>query len=132
MVQGAISATWRDDGLLQTGGAWSIPGVLMGGSQDIYLQYQNQTGGVRWYKGVWWLQADALNRSDTRYSAGGHSHSSPRIVALDHEPERISLIYYWQAQSGFALRFEATEDQLQPESRQRFAVGVVWQGDMFP
>ena len=48
-----------------------------GGSYDIYLQYRAE----HWQAGVWWLEADANNRSDSRYSSG-HSHGdSADIVA---------------------------------------------------
>jgi len=50
-----------------------------GGSFDAYLQHRGNHGRLSWYGGLWWLQADALNRQDDRYTAG-HSHSSSVVT----------------------------------------------------
>lgn len=52
-----------------------------GGSHDLYLQHRGQFAALAWHSGLWWLRADALNRSDTRYDSG-HRHGGSSDVIL--------------------------------------------------
>jgi len=213
------------------GNAFPATSGADGGSYDVYLHYRNRSQHWNWFAALWWLQADALARTDTRYSADGHQHGTavvevPQIwfdgrsdlggaflrvgyewseltqmnfeiqylqadvegdlrdetrttewiaednggwiqasvehgnhtVGLrweklvlenqligaaadalatlsglsnqDHDPERSTLTYQWQVKPSLALRLEAIQDDIQVESVQRLAVGVVWQADL--
>lgn len=82
-----------------------------GGSYDAYLHYLDHVDNLRWHAGLWWLQADALNRTDNRYVADGHQHGSS-ITAVpqywfDGRSELLGafvrLGWQWTANSRFDL-----------------------------
>ncbi|RLT96811.1 hypothetical protein [Ketobacter sp.] len=60
--------SWRGDSFPAAGEGEEL--------NDVYLHYRDGWNGVPVFAGIWWLQADAVNRSDTRYSADGHDHGS--------------------------------------------------------
>ena len=51
-----------------------------GGSQDIYLKFVPKLTDWHFASGVWAMNAEAYQRSDMRYSDGGHSHSTSFIT----------------------------------------------------
>jgi len=51
-----------------------------GGSSDAYIHVGDQHGALRYHAGLWWLQADAMNRQDSRYSADGLQHGGAALV----------------------------------------------------
>ncbi|MEJ2741617.1 MAG: hypothetical protein P8176_03825 [Gammaproteobacteria bacterium] len=51
-----------------------------GGSFNVFLHHQEQWGRSRWRTGIWWLQADADERLDSRYLSG-HTHGSATVTA---------------------------------------------------
>lgn len=53
-----------------------------GGAADVFVQWSRSHGGWDWRVGAWYVQADAKQRADERYSEGGHSHA-PSAVTSD-------------------------------------------------
>ncbi len=78
-----------------------------GGSVDLYLQQRGNWARLQWQAGLWWLQADARNRSDDRYSSG-HSHGNATQVQapalwFDGQTELSGLFLRLEAPLGSAL-----------------------------
>lgn len=67
--------SWRGD---------AFPATAEGDSGDLFLHYRNAWQQLQWHGGIWWLQADAVNRSDSRYTADGHSHGSVIVSAPEY------------------------------------------------
>ena len=59
---------WRGSGFPATPGDG-------GGAVDVFGHYQWSNDKIQIHTGAWWLQADALDRIDNRYSSG-HSHGT--------------------------------------------------------
>ena len=81
-----LRAQWRWHGFELGAESWrgsAFPATSGedGGSHDVYLHHKGHVGTVQWYTGIWWLQADALNRQDTRYSSG-HTHGTTTTVTV--------------------------------------------------
>ena len=80
-----------------------------GGSGDVYIHVRDQHGALRYHAGLWWLYADAMNRQDTRYNAGGHQHGNAASVVVpeywfDGETEMagvfVRLGWQWARQTA--------------------------------
>lgn len=50
----------------------------------------------------------------------------------DHDPMRYTAVWRYQWRDGLALRAEVIQDDAMVESDLRWAVGVVWQGSLWP
>lgn len=67
--------SWRGD---------AFPATVDGDSGDLFIHYRDSWQQLQWHGGIWWLQADALNRTDSRYSADGHSHGATTVSAPEY------------------------------------------------
>lgn len=92
-----------------------------GGAQDLFLQHRGAAADLRWQAGVWIMQADALARTDARYSASGHSHSSAITTAPEvwfdgrTDAGGVFLRGHWQVTPASALWLEGEWMRVEPD-----------------